>query len=146
MTCTCGGGRRWGRLQFRSPQRMQLQTSLLCSDCPRKAAQAKVGGNARLRWPPPCGLSHLLCNLPSNEWGQERAACVREEGADAGLTRYPPYPNGATVRWPCLAEGPRCGREHGAGWSSSPPLHFQPWQPDWVCGPGGPAKTRCWGA
>lgn len=63
---------------------------------------------------------------------------AREDRADAGLTRYPPYPNGATARWPCLAEDPRCGRGRGAGWSSGPPLHFQPWQPDW--------GVRAWGA
>lgn len=55
----------------------------------------------------------------------------RREEMDAGLTRYPPYPNGATARWPYLAEGPRCGRGRGAGWSSSPLLRFQPWQSAW---------------
>lgn len=66
------------------------------------------------------------------------------EGMDAGLTRYPPYPNGATARWPCLAEGPRCGRGRGAGWSSCPLLRFQPWQPDWAVRARGPTKTPIW--
>lgn len=65
---------------------------------------------------------------------------------DAGLTGYSPYPNGATARWPCLAEGPRCDKGRGAGWSSGPPLRFQPWQPDWGvrAGGGGAKKTPSW--
>ena len=56
---------------------------------------------------------------------------VLEARADARLSRYPPYPNGATARWPCLAEGLQCGRGRGAGWSLGPRLRFQPWQTDW---------------
>lgn len=101
-----------------------------------------MGGNARLRWPPPRGLNHLLCSPPSSggdgKGGLGGEGSLREEGAEAGQTRYPPYPNGATARWPYLAEGPRCGRGNAAGWSSGLPLRFQTWQPDW--------GVRAWGA
>ena len=121
-------------------------------------AQMAPGRQPRHRWvaTPSSASSRRMAwaiaphSLPSTGWGRARAytvwESVQEEGEDALPTRYPPYPNGATARWLCLAEGPQCDRGRGAGWSSGPPLRFQSWQPVWGAWLGIQPRHRAGGA
>lgn len=136
-----------GRLQSRALQKEgRLLAALLSRSrggCPSIGGWQRLAPLVPARWLEPSPLQPA-----EHRVGTEKTDGVcegmREDRADAGLTRYPPYPNEATVRWPCLAEDPRCGRGRGAGWSSGPPLHFQPWQPDWGVRAWGAAKTVGW--
>lgn len=100
----------------------------------REPAQAEgvaaPGSPAPSRWPEPSPLQPAEHQAGTGS----RSRCAGGRAGSRGgcrLPRYPPDPNGATARWPCPAEGPRCGSGRGAGWSSGPPLRVQPWLADW---------------
>lgn len=133
-----GGGGKEGRLQLRAPQKeaatnVPAQLGWSQGGCPSLGGRQRPAPPAPSRWPEPSSPQPTEHRVGTGE--SRRCVCgggggVLEERADARLSRYPPYPNGATARWPCLAEGLQCGRGRGAGWSLGPRLRFQPWQTD----------------
>lgn len=131
-----GGGRKEGRevaVAFTakgSDYRRPCPAQTVPGWQPRHRWVATPGSAAPSWWPEPSPLQSAEHRVGTGRGRRCVGGCAGDRG-DAGLTRYPPYPNGATARWLCLAEGPRCGKGRGAGWSSGPPLRFQPWQADW---------------
>lgn len=136
-----------GRLQFRALQK-EVTTGI-------PLRWSRGGGPGIGGWQRPAPLAPTPWPEPSSQQPADHRVRTGKGGLcmggraggqeDARLNRYPPYPNGATARWPCLAEDHRYGRGRGAGWSSGLPPRFQPWQPDWGVRAWGPAKTLSWG-